>query len=190
MAFLSCRATAGRKGRVSTTSIVIFPSPYACIALARTAVRVRPSRAARAAAAFLLLMEALNITRDSSLDFNDEVAANVNGNTLVNYNLQSGINKVIGKKADKLRNRNYEFIWNSNGYNTILYYDVKTNTRIKVFQSKTDSNNIDILAWNPNYKINHVDIIYRDEGDLVFWTEGLNNPSQIDVTKAVSGWVS
>ncbi|HET8687867.1 MAG TPA: hypothetical protein VFM18_14590, partial [Methanosarcina sp.] len=51
----------------------------------------------------------------------------------------------------------------------------------------TDSNSVDILAFDPSWRINHVDIIYRDDdGDLLFWTDGLNRPSFINVEDAIN----
>ena len=104
-------------------------------------------------------VDALNITRN-----NLEVVYNLTGNLLVaNTNLHgSGTNKVIGSYSDKTRNRVYQFVWNSLGYHLICYYDVKLNVFVKLLKSKTDSDTIDILGWNPSYRINHIDIIYRD----------------------------
>jgi len=128
-------------------------------------------------------IDALNITRDSRADGQDEVVANINGNTLSNYSLPSGVNKVIGNKPDLVRNRVYFFVWNSNDYHSILFYDGVDGIVKRVFTNKTDTYlNENILNFNPSYRINHIDIIYRDEGDLIYWTDGLNSPRCIDVT--------
>lgn len=132
-------------------------------------------------------IDALNITRDAQGVGQDRVVSNVVGNQLVSYSLPSGTNKTIGNFEDKVRNRLYYFIWNSNGYNTIAYYDGITGSIVKVMQDLTDTGNVGILNFDPSYKINHIDIIYRDEGDLLFWTDGLNPPSKINVTTATSG---
>ncbi len=65
-------------------------------------------------------IDALNITRDSSSVSKDEVVSNVMGNDLVNFTLHSGTNKTIGRHEDKTRNRIYQFIWNSLGYQFIM----------------------------------------------------------------------
>lgn len=129
-------------------------------------------------------IDALNITRN-----NLEVVYNIPGNQVVvnPYLHNSGVNKRIGSYSDVLRNRIYQFIWNSLGFHLICYYDGNNNSFVKLFISKTDSDSVDILAWNPSYRINHIDIIYRDEGDLVFWTEGLNRPMFINETDARNG---
>lgn len=100
----------------------------------------------------------------------------------------AGINKTIGNYADKVRNRHYFFNWNSNGYNRISYYDATYNVSVVVMEDLTNTGNISVLNFDPSYRINHIDIIYRDEeGDLLFWTDGLNPPSKINVKTATTG---
>jgi hypothetical protein len=127
-------------------------------------------------------IDALNVTKDSQGIGNDLVIANILGNTEIPYTLPAGENKVIGFYPDKVRDRAYYFLWNSNGFNSILYYNVSTNTVVKILKSKTDSNNIDILNFNPSYKVLSVNIYYRDvEGDILFFNDGLNPPRNINV---------
>jgi hypothetical protein len=95
--------------------------------------------------------------------------------------------KVIGNYADRVRNRQYYFTWNSNGYNTINYYDAKENIIVNLITDRKDTDNIEILNFDSSYRINHVDIIYRDEGDLLFWTDGLNPPRKLNVSTILAG---
>jgi hypothetical protein len=98
----------------------------------------------------------------------------------------TGTNKVIGNYADKLRRRQYYLTCNSDGYNRISYYDADTDRIYLVMQDLTESNNVSVLNFNNAYRINHIDIIYRDEeGDLFFWTDGLNPPSKINIKSAL-----
>lgn len=128
-------------------------------------------------------IDALNITRDNQGDGQDDSLSNIIGNVLVNYDLPEGANKCIGKKEDLIRNRIYYFIWNQFGNHLILYYNENSQTIVKIFQNKTNTyKNQDILKFNPSYRINHIDIIYRNEGDLLYWTDGLNSPRCIDIT--------
>ncbi len=130
-------------------------------------------------------IDALNITKDAQGRGQDKVVSNIVGNTLIPYTLPSGENKIIGFYPDKVRNRAYYFLWNSNGYNTILYYDLSNDTITKVLESKTESNGIDILKFNPSYKVLSVNIIYRDlEGDILYFNDGLNPPKNINVTSS------
>lgn len=128
-------------------------------------------------------IDALNITKDAQGRGQDKVVSNIVGNTLIPYTLPSGENKIIGFFPDKIRNRAYYFLWNSNGYNTILYYDLSNDTITKVLESKTDSDGIDILKFNPSYKVLSVNIYYRDdEGDLLFFNDGNEPPKVINVS--------
>jgi len=127
-------------------------------------------------------VDALNVTKDAQGAGQDKVVSNILGNTLISYILPSGTSKVIGFYADKVRNRAYYFIWNSDGYNTIAYYDLNTEDIITVLQSKTDSNGIDILNFNPSYKVLSINIFYRDlEGDILFFNDGYNPPRSLNV---------
>jgi len=127
-------------------------------------------------------IDALNITKDAQGRGQDRVVSNIVGNTLIPYTLPSGENKIIGFYPDKVRNRAYYFLWNSNGYNSILYYNLSNDTITKVLVSKTDSDGIDILKFNPSYKILSVNIYYRDlEGDLLFFNDGNEPPKSINV---------
>lgn len=136
-------------------------------------------------------IDALNITRDSQGEGQDGVVANILGNVSVSNSLPAGQNKTIGAYADKLRNRVYFFNWNSNGNHGIYYYSVDTDTITKILVSKTDSGGIDILNFNPSYKIYGINIIYRDssEGDLLFFNDNLNEPRVINVSAVYATWL-
>ena len=132
-------------------------------------------------------IDGLNMTRDSQAVSSDGVVSGIVGNQLVDFDLPSGTNVVIGKYEDKVRDRIYDFVYNSNSNHTINYYDKSTGTRTNIFENLTDSDSVDILGFNPSYRINHVDIIYKDSGDLISWTDGLNPPRQFNVALAIAG---
>jgi len=134
---------------------------------------------------------ALNITKDSLGEGQDRVVANILGNRKVNYTLPSGDNKEIGHYPDLVRNKIYYFIWNSNNFHSILAYNRNTDTISKVLESKTDSGGVDILNFNPSYKVNSINVIHRDEseGDLLFFNDGLNQPRRINVGATYSTWL-
>jgi len=136
-------------------------------------------------------LDALNITRDAQDSGQDGVVSNILGNTSVVNSLPSGTNKIIGGFADKLRNRYYFFNWNSNGNSGIYYYNQDTNVITRVLVSKTDSGGVDILRFNPSYKIYGINIIYRDdiEGDLLYFNDGLNEPRVINVIEDYDVWL-
>ena len=127
-------------------------------------------------------IDATNITKDAQGAGQDKVVSNILGNTLISYNAPTGANKVIGFYADKVRNRAYYFLWNSGGFNSIIYYDLNSQSITTVLKSKTDSNNIDILNFNPSYKVLSINIFYRDiEGDILFFNDGYNPPKSLNV---------
>ena len=97
-------------------------------------------------------IDALNITKDAQGAGQDKVVSNILGNTLIPYTAPTGTNKVIGFYADKVRNRAYYFLWNSGGFNSIIYYDLNNQSITTLLKSKTDSNNIDILNECKNIK--------------------------------------
>jgi len=118
----------------------------------------------------------------------DFSTTNLIGNRLVPFNKPSGRNKTIGAKDDSLRNRVYEFLWNSNGFHTIIIYNNATRVRTKLLQSKTDSGGIDILDFDEHTKIIHIDIIHRDgEGDMLYFTDGRTSPKKINITFLENG---
>ena len=137
-------------------------------------------------------IDALNVTKDAQGRGQDKVVSNILGNTIINYSLPSGVSKVIGFYGDKVRNRAYYFIWNSDGYHTIAYYDLNTQSIVTVLQSKTDSNGVDILNFNPSYKVLSINIYYRDlEGDLIFFNDGYNPPRNLNVNDIYgTNWVA
>ena len=134
-------------------------------------------------------VDALNITRDAQGHGQDMVVSNVVGNLLVEDAMpEFGINKVIGSYADRTRNRIYYFTWNENGYNRISYYNRTTNSIVLVMEDLTDTDGIGVLNFDPSWRINHIDIVYKEEnGDLLFWTDGLNPPRKINVLTAETG---
>ena len=136
-------------------------------------------------------LDALNITRDAQDSGQDGVVSTILGNSSVSFSLPSGTNKIIGGFADKLRNRYYFFNWNSNGFNGIYYYSQDTNIVTALLISKTNSAGIDILKFNPSYKIYGVNIIYRDEaeGDLLYFNDGLSEPRVINTIETYAVWL-
>ncbi len=132
-------------------------------------------------------LDALNITRDSKGQNQDKVVANVPGNTLISYTLPAGTNKCIGSFADLVRNRIYYYVWNSAGNHSWLYYDGASNTITKLIEDLTDTGGEAVLDFDPSKRINHIDVINRDEeGDLVFWTDGNTTPKCANVTRILN----
>jgi hypothetical protein len=134
-------------------------------------------------------VDALNITHDAQQQSQDIISTNITGNRFVPYNKPAGTNVTIGAKADVVRGRVFEFIWNSQDYHSIVIFDAATRTRTKLIENITDTNGDDVLEFERDKKIIHVDIIYRDEdeGDLLFWTDGNVSPRKINVKHIQDG---
>lgn len=131
---------------------------------------------------------AMNITRDAIGEGQDMVVSTVVGNSIIPYLLPNAECKVIGSRPDSVRNRIYYFIWDTQGEHSIMYYDGITQTVNKLLLNLADTDDVDILNFNPSYRINHIDIIYRDDkGDLLYWTDGYNRPRVINVQDAIDG---
>lgn len=133
-------------------------------------------------------IDALNITRDQVASLRDLAVSNLVSNRLRRtYALPSGTNIVIGAKADVLKNRIYYFVWNSNGIHRIEYYDfINDNTYLLL----EDDPSAPVLSFNRNDKIYDADIIYRDEGDLLYWNQKQLQPRKINIAQAQSGYYS
>jgi len=134
-------------------------------------------------------IDALNITRDSEGEGSDKVNSNIVGNDFVPYDLPIGFNKIIGGEQDKIRNRYYYFFYNDQGNHSILYFNGDTFLVTKLLENLTDTGGVDILNFNPSKKIFNVNIIHRDEGDLLFFIDCLGRPSYMNVTATYTPWI-
>ena len=108
------------------------------------------------------------------------VFTRIEGNTLVNFTLPAGDNKVIGWCNDYSRHAIIYFVKNSLGNHCIL---------------RVRGNKIDKVLWvqpvlNFKGRINHANVI----GDLLYWTDGhfesstdYNPPRKINMIRAIGG---
>lgn len=133
-------------------------------------------------------VQALNITRDSESSGQDLVVSNIVGNQQVLYNFQPGTTNIcIGAYNDNIKDRVIYFVWNNQGYHSILKYENSTRTITKILESITDTNGIDILNFQLLYKINSIDVIHNDDGDLLFFTDGYNTPAGFNIADIEGG---
>jgi hypothetical protein len=133
-------------------------------------------------------VDALNVTIDAVEHNRDLAITNITGNRLVSYSLPSGECVCIGAEADQIRNRVIYFIWNANGYHSILSYNNTTRAISKILENLTDTGGEDILGFSRYKKILHIEIINRgDEGDLLYWTDGYTQPKGLIIDKVAAG---
>ena len=98
----------------------------------------------------------------------------------------ASVNQCIGSCYDELKHRVFYFNWNSDGYNGIYMYDIKTKTINPLLVSLIHSTT-DILNFSPNYPIASVNILYRteEEGDILHWTDRNQRPMKLNIKDAL-----
>lgn len=109
---------------------------------------------------------------------------NLKGNTLVAYELPSGLNDVQYSLQDGENRRAYYFVMNSDGKHSILEYDGNSNSITKILESKTDSGGVDILNMTDEFPVRRAAI--QDGQDLI-WTDGNQEIFSINIPFAKSG---
>jgi hypothetical protein len=138
---------------------------------------------------------ALNILRDqgSGGSFNDDVVpGKVRGNRLVvNNNLPEGRCKVIGAKADPLRNCVYYLLWSEQGEHCVFRYNNSDRTITLILQEPPPPETPPVPPPTFNFeehtKIIHIDIVHREEGDLLSWCASNDSPKCFNVDTAIAG---
>jgi hypothetical protein len=129
---------------------------------------------------------ALNIRNTDRLEFSDGVISNLKGNTLVanTFLHATGVNKCIGTYANESSGKFYSFIYNSLGYHLITELDtsVVPNVLYKVLKSDPTSSTYPApLGFTEFNLINGIGVVGNN---LLYWTDGFNQPKGIDITKA------
>ncbi|HOC97798.1 MAG TPA: hypothetical protein PKK80_02060 [Bacilli bacterium] len=94
---------------------------------------------------------------------------NVKGNVLVEYELPSGENKVIGRLENKEKRSIDYFLWNSNENHRILTYELDTNTIYEVLLGSNFNFNKEWLITQPTL----IDDRYLQ------WTDNIENGNDI-----------
>ncbi len=116
---------------------------------------------------------ALNVRNGSAEGADVGAITNTLGNTLINFQLPGGRNQVIGSFEDLKGNRVFYFLFNSNDRHQILEYSIGSNSINLVIESE-------FLNFNTSFPVWHVNIV---SDDIIFWTDKLNEPSQIIVSR-------
>jgi hypothetical protein len=112
---------------------------------------------------------------------NGLTAENIRGNYIIDNNdLPAGTNNCIGAFFDQLNQKIIWFNYNSNGDNGIYELDISTEVVSPIFICGIDSAT-DILNFSLDYPVHSVNIIYRDAGNLLYWTDGYNRPRYLNI---------
>lgn len=131
--------------------------------------------------------DALNITKDAVTSNADNIISNLVSNRLIDYTFPAGTNISIGSYTNNLRNTVINFVYNSNGYHSVIEYNLTTRTAQKIFENLTDSDGIDILGFTQYDKLTGINIFNREEGDLLFFLDGIDRPSFMNITLFKAG---
>jgi hypothetical protein len=99
---------------------------------------------------------------------------NVKGNTLIEFQLPSGDNTVIGSCTNVEDKAIIYFVYNSLKKHSILQYRTETRTIEKILWEEP------ILGFNPSHRIYHANVL----DNKLFWTEGFNHPRKINISRA------
>ena len=128
------------------------------------------------------MLDALNIRVSHDDDGNAGVLKNIKGNTLVGYKntadtLPAGDNKVIGSVTNLEKDEVFYFVYNSNNNHSIYKYSLSSEKVINVYQDN-------VLRFKENAFVK-ADIIVNQYNDtLLFFTDGINAPKKINISKA------
>lgn len=132
-------------------------------------------------------VDALNITLDAVEANEDQAVSNIISNRVISYTFPAGTNICLGAIANSVRNTVLSIVFNSNGNDSVVEYNLTTRTAAKVFENLTDSDGVDVLGLSANSKITGINIFNRDEGDLLFFLDGEGRPTFMNITLFKSG---
>ena len=113
---------------------------------------------------------------------------NIEGLRLIPFNQPAGINECIGGFYDDLKQRIFEFIYNSNGYHSIRITYLGTLNRIALLTNGTNAD-MDCLDFTLDGKIYDVKMLYGDEtqGDTLYFNNSSLQPCQINIERTLAG---
>lgn len=114
------------------------------------------------------------------------VIENPLGTVMVSYELPAGENEVIGTAKDVQNNAIIYMVWNSEDNHRILRYFFRTNTIEQCTDPVYDSD-LSVLGFDRDFPIYTARIVYYETGMLLCWTDRLNEPRQLNITRAISG---
>ena len=110
--------------------------------------------------------KAVNVRKGSSVRNDKENIYNIKSNVLIQNTLPAGVNTTLFTLED-IRNSGIIF-WNHNslGFHGIYRYLSQSNTIEKILHKQP------ILNFQLSTRINHADIIFNGDDDLLYWTYG------------------
>lgn len=130
-------------------------------------------------------IDALNVRVLSSSGSDAGAVENERGNEKITFVSEANNPVTIGSIADEANEKIYWFTVNDSGHSFIYEYDAKNEVTSVVLADTRSSN---VLAFDKNYKITGVNIVYNIHNDknLLLFTDGLNAPRCINIERAKS----
>ena len=132
------------------------------------------------------MVDALNVRTTEDDDGNRGVLKNIKGNTEISISganaLPSGTNRVIGTCSFNQKDLIFYFIWNSNNDHTIYQIDT-SGTAVKVVTGS-------YLEFASTYVIHSNAIEDANKDILIYWTDGVNEPKKINISKCLDSNVT
>lgn len=127
-------------------------------------------------------VDAKNIRINSTADGYLGAVSNIKGMEFMDSPTPIGDNDlIIGARGFDVVNKGYYFTCDPIGNrHRIIEFNATTNTFEVLVDNLIDTDNVNVLNFSPSYRINHIDLV--DEKYL-FWTDGLNPPRMLDITK-------
>ena len=128
-------------------------------------------------------IDALNVRVLSSSGSDAGAVENERGNEKITFLSESNNPVTIGSISDEANEKIYWFTVNDLGHSFIYEYDAK-NLVTNVVLADTRSQNV--LAFDKNYKITGVNIVYNifNDKNLLLFTDGKNPPRCINIERA------
>jgi len=113
---------------------------------------------------------------------------NIEGNRLIPFNQAAGTNECIGAFYDDLKQRNFSFVYNSNGYHSIRITYLNDLSKISLLTNGTNAD-MDCLDFTLDGKIYDVKMLYGDEtqGDTLYFNNSSRQPCQINIERTLAG---
>ena len=124
---------------------------------------------------------ALNVEVSTSEGSDVGTVQNILGNKLIkieNFNIESAV--TLGSIADEKIDTLYYLVWSSTA-DYIISYKRGDSSPIPIFVDK----NKDVLKFSAEMKITGINVI----DDMLFWTDNLNEPKKINITRCKKGCI-
>ena len=127
----------------------------------------------------------LNVRVSTNSEGTDGVVKNIKGTEVASAKtaqdeFPAGENRVIGTASNERGNEIIFFLWNSGSEHGVYRLDTVNDEYTKLYEDS-------VLAFN-KFSLAQSDIIINEEEDtIVYWTDNINPPRKLNVTRLING---